>query len=138
MTSQQLASELWESMTAQWLGSRFSASSSEAQVVALQGDAAELLARAKNASAMAERILTRLARLFEEQQLPSEWLQPIRRDLGFYLLPFTEQKTRLMALKALSPSVLRQVLRAIKGLVQEEKYERRHRLGGALLQDSGG
>ncbi len=120
MTSQQLASELWESMTAQWLGSRFSASSSEAQVVALQGDAAELLARAKNASAMAERILTRLARLFEEQQLPSEWLQPIRRDLGFYLLPFTEQKTRLMALKALSPSVLRQVLRAIKGLVQEE------------------
>jgi hypothetical protein len=120
MTSQQLASELWESMTAQWLGSRFSASSSEAQVATLQGDAAELLARAKNASAMAERILTRLARLFEEQQLPPEWLQPIRRELGFYLLSFAEQKTRLMALKELSPADLRRMFRAIKGLVQED------------------
>jgi TorA maturation chaperone TorD len=92
MTSQQLASELWESLTARWLGSRFSASSSEAQVTALQSDTAELLARAKNAAEMAERILTRLARLFDEQQLPPEWLIPIRRELAFYLLSFTEQK----------------------------------------------
>lgn len=120
LTSQQLASELWESLTAQWLGSRFQASLSEAQVAALQGDTAELLARARNAAAMAERILTRLARLFEEQQLPPEWLEPIRRELGFYLLPFTEQKTRLMALKVLSPAELRRVLRTIRGLVQED------------------
>jgi hypothetical protein len=121
MTSQQLASELWESLTTQWLGSRFKMSSTEAQVAAVQGDTAELLARAKNASAMAERILTRLAGLFDEQQLPPEWLKPIRRELGFYLLSFTEQKTRLMALKTLSPDDLRRVLRTIKGLVQEDE-----------------
>ncbi len=120
MNSQQLASELWESLTARWLGSRFSASSSEAQVATLQSDTAELLARAKNAAEMAERILTRLARLFDEQQLPPEWLVPIRRELAFYLLSFTEQKAQLMTLKALSPADLRRVLRAINGLVQED------------------
>ncbi len=123
MTSQQLASETWESLTAQWLGTRFQTSSSETQVAAAQGDTAELLARAKHSTAMAERILTRLARLFEEQELPMEWLKPIRRELGFYLLSFTEQKTRLMALKVLSAADLRRALRAIKGLVQEEKTQ---------------
>jgi hypothetical protein len=119
MSSQQVASELWESLTARWLGSRFGASSSEEQVAALQSDTAELLARAKNATEMAERILTRLGRLFEEQKLPVEWLEPVRRELAFYLLSFAEQKTQLMSLKSLSDADLRRVVRTIKGLLQE-------------------
>jgi hypothetical protein len=121
MDPQQLASELWESLTAQWLGSRFRGPMSELQLGALQGEAGELLARNKNAGVMAERILARLARLFEEQRLPLEWIEPIRRELGFYILPFTEQKMRLLALKAFSPADFRRAIRAIKGLVQEQK-----------------
>ena len=118
---QELASELWEVFTAQWLASQVKSASSDAEVAAAQDEASLVLARAKQVTEMAERILGRLAGLFEEQGLPSQLLAPIREELAFSALPPLEQKARLMSLPQFSLRDLRRVLRIIRPLISESR-----------------
>ena len=118
---QELASELWEVFTAQWLASQVKSASSDAEVAAAQDEASLVLARAKQATEMAERILMRLAALFEEQGVPAQLLAPIREELAFSALPPLEQKARLISLRQFSLRDLRRVLRIIRPLVSESR-----------------
>jgi hypothetical protein len=118
---QELASELWEVFTAQWLASQVKSASSDTELATAQDEASLVLTRAKRATEMAERILLRLAGLFEEQGLPSRLLAPIREELVFSALPPSEQKARLMVLQQLSLRDLRRVLRIIKALIFENR-----------------
>ena len=117
----ELASELWEVFTAQWLASQVKSASSETELATAQDEASLVLTRAKQATEMAERILLRLASLFEEQGLPPRLLAPIRAELAFSALPSLEQKARLMGLRQLSLQDLRRVLRVIKSLISESR-----------------
>ena len=100
--AQELASELWELFTARWLSAQVQSASSDAELAAAQEEASRVLARAKEATEMAERILLRVTSLFEEQGLPPRLLAPIREELAFSAFPPLEQKARLIILQQLS------------------------------------
>ncbi|MGA2988971.1 MAG: HEAT repeat domain-containing protein [Candidatus Korobacteraceae bacterium] len=120
-TSSEFASELWEVLSARWLASRLGSASSETELATAQEEASLVLARAKQATEMAERILRRVTELIQEQGLPSRLRVPIMEELAFSALPLWKQKSRLMALRQLSLRDLQRTMRTLKGLISEGK-----------------
>ena len=118
---QELASELWESFTAEWLASRLKSASSDAELATTQDEATRVVTRARPATEMGEGVLARLVRLFQEQGLPPRLLAPVREEVTFSALPLSEQKASLIALQQFSPRDLQRILRTIKSLVSENK-----------------
>ncbi len=120
-SSTELAAEVWEMFTARWLASRLGSASSEAELTAAQGEASLVLARASQATEMAERIMRRVTELFEEQGLSLRLRTDIREELAFSALPLLEQKSRLMGLRQLSLRDLQRTMRTLNGLSSEGK-----------------
>ena len=118
---QELASELWETFTAEWLASRLESASSDTELATTQDEATRVVTRAEPATEMGEGVLARLVHLFQEKGLPPRLLAPIREEVTFSALPLSEQKASLISLHQFSPRDLQRILRTIKGLVSENK-----------------
>lgn len=119
LTARELAEELWEAMTAQWLTFRLTSAATPELSAAAQDQAVRLLLRSRRSPETVQGILRRMALLLERQGASIQLLSPLRDELEFSVQPFLEQKQSLMHLHRLSQRELRRMLGAIRGLAEE-------------------
>jgi hypothetical protein len=107
-----------EDLAARWAVERLSTARSEAEIVLTYEGVAETLTRALATVIALQNTLRKIAHLSEEQHLDSAVLELVRRELAFSTLPLQEQSSVLLSIRRYSASQFRQLIAAIKALLQ--------------------
>ncbi len=112
------AREMLEDVAARWAVGRLSVSKSPAEVPNVYEGVVAQLSRALVEAVLMQHTLEKVARLSEQEHLERTVLELVRRELQFWALSLHDQKEQLLHIKRYSATEFRQLLMAIKALMQ--------------------
>ena len=120
--AREVAADLMEDVTAQWAAGQLAAAKGE-MVPLTEEQVIRVIQRSTDATQTVERMLTKLSRLFEKANLPTEFYSRIQQELRWAGLGQDEKRKALLELQRYNANEFKRLLAFVKDAVSRGAFE---------------